>query len=193
MHTPTSAVGYAATGLARVVTAGIRLALAAVALVTGMLWAVSYTAPPHHGAERCGFRIVPAGRAWLIFSAKEFEVLHRQPLVPPPAPHGTCVILHRGTLEFVVFARTLDESPALTPPGFPRVMAEEPRSWRLRLPLSLVCLILGAWPGGRLALSWIRHTRGSRPDCCAGCGYSLAGNLSGVCPECGTPIRPDKE
>jgi Flp pilus assembly protein TadB len=25
---------------------------------------------------------------------------------------------------------------------------------------------------------------------CLACGYSLRGNTSGVCPECGTPVRP---
>lgn len=28
---------------------------------------------------------------------------------------------------------------------------------------------------------------------CAACGYNLTGNVSGVCPECGMPVRPDAE
>lgn len=31
-----------------------------------------------------------------------------------------------------------------------------------------------------------------RPGHCPRCGYNLTGNLSGVCPECGTPVREDK-
>ena len=27
------------------------------------------------------------------------------------------------------------------------------------------------------------------PGCCRECGYNLTGNVSGVCPECGTPIK----
>lgn len=27
-------------------------------------------------------------------------------------------------------------------------------------------------------------------ELCLDCGYNLTGNVSGVCPECGTPIRP---
>jgi len=33
----------------------------------------------------------------------------------------------------------------------------------------------------------IRRVWRSRNLCCVNCGYSLAGNTSGVCPECGTP------
>ncbi len=45
------------------------------------------------------------------------------------------------------------------------------------------------------ATRWILATVGrSRvafdPDHCTSCGYNLTGNLSGVCPECGTPIPP---
>ena len=29
------------------------------------------------------------------------------------------------------------------------------------------------------------------PGCCQTCGYNLTGNLSGICPECGTPIARD--
>ena len=30
--------------------------------------------------------------------------------------------------------------------------------------------------------------RPSRPGVCRRCGYSLTGNVSGICPECGTPV-----
>jgi hypothetical protein len=32
-----------------------------------------------------------------------------------------------------------------------------------------------------------RRTTKTNPDVCIRCGYSLIGNVSGVCPECGTP------
>jgi hypothetical protein len=31
----------------------------------------------------------------------------------------------------------------------------------------------------------LRTTQRIRSQCCVGCGYSLQGNMSGVCPECG--------
>jgi hypothetical protein len=35
--------------------------------------------------------------------------------------------------------------------------------------------------------------RNERPaeGCCRSCGYDLRGNVSGICPECGTPIPPE--
>jgi len=37
-------------------------------------------------------------------------------------------------------------------------------------------------------LFFIRNFRRRPKGCCSGCGYSLTGNTSGTCPECGTPI-----
>ena len=39
------------------------------------------------------------------------------------------------------------------------------------------------------ALVWRRWFRRARPGHCPRCGYNLTGNVSGVCPECGTPWR----
>jgi hypothetical protein len=36
--------------------------------------------------------------------------------------------------------------------------------------------------------TWQRNLRTKRGQCLA-CGYSLTGNISGVCPECGTPWK----
>jgi hypothetical protein len=37
-----------------------------------------------------------------------------------------------------------------------------------------------------------RPRKRTRKDICAKCGYSLIGNVSGTCPECGTMITADK-
>src|SRR3982751_1083471 len=39
----------------------------------------------------------------------------------------------------------------------------------------------------RSQLAWSRRRRLPPPPNCRRCGYSLRGNTSGVCPECGTP------
>jgi len=39
---------------------------------------------------------------------------------------------------------------------------------------------------------WRRHRRRRRGHC-ARCGYDLHGNLSGVCPECGSPAAAQKK
>ncbi len=44
---------------------------------------------------------------------------------------------------------------------------------------------------GPTALLWWRDRRRIPPGHCQKCGYNLTGNVSGVCPECGTPTPPD--
>ncbi len=42
-------------------------------------------------------------------------------------------------------------------------------------------------------LGWINtRTRAPVGDRCAQCSYDLTGNVSGVCPECGTPVEQDQ-
>ena len=41
-----------------------------------------------------------------------------------------------------------------------------------------------------LILGWIKDAGRVRPGFCVTCDYDLTGNLSGVCPECGTPTEP---
>ncbi len=59
---------------------------------------------------------------------------------------------------------------------------------KCKLPLWLVFLLFAPWP----AIAWLRgsHRRARRRalGLCERCGYNLTGNVSGVCPECGTPI-----
>jgi hypothetical protein len=54
-----------------------------------------------------------------------------------------------------------------------------------------------AWSGLMLLLSavvivWHARVRDGDPLACVACGYHLAGNTSGVCPECGGTIDADK-
>lgn len=41
---------------------------------------------------------------------------------------------------------------------------------------------------GLMGISDDEVVRGLAPFICRNCGYSLIGNISGVCPECGTPV-----
>lgn len=43
--------------------------------------------------------------------------------------------------------------------------------------------------GHCLARAWLAR-RSPPPGWCAHCGYNLTGNVSGRCPECGTPVPP---
>ena len=38
-----------------------------------------------------------------------------------------------------------------------------------------------------------RAPRRERRGLCRHCGYNLTGNVSGICPECGTPMQTDAE
>lgn len=64
--------------------------------------------------------------------------------------------------------------------------------------IGLVLLLIGV----AILLSALSHSlafaiggrrRRQPPGCCIACGYNLTGNLSGVCPECGTPARREGE
>jgi len=46
--------------------------------------------------------------------------------------------------------------------------------------------------GGSLRILWLRPIKKRNDfDRCQECGYNLTGNVSGVCPECGTPIEAE--
>jgi len=59
--------------------------------------------------------------------------------------------------------------------------------WELDIPLWYILLAVGI-PTGYL---WYRDRR-PPPGHCRKCGYDLTGNVSGICPECGTPIKGAK-
>jgi len=60
---------------------------------------------------------------------------------------------------------------------------------RIRVPLWQIAAALAAYPIFVMARrDETRRRRRSRGQCVA-CGYDLTGNLSGVCPECGTEAK----
>ena len=58
--------------------------------------------------------------------------------------------------------------------------------WMLAVPCWLFVL-LAAVPPGAYALGWYTRKRRVVRGRCRNCGYNLVGNMSHVCPECGTP------
>jgi hypothetical protein len=58
----------------------------------------------------------------------------------------------------------------------------------LRVPLWVIVLGVGL---PTAALFWLGRKR-IKPGHCAKCQYDLRGNVSGVCPECGTPVAETK-
>jgi len=55
------------------------------------------------------------------------------------------------------------------------------------VPLWVVVMGFGVLPG-IWAVGWVKRKRRRRAGECVGCGYDLTGNVSGVCPECGSAI-----
>jgi hypothetical protein len=55
--------------------------------------------------------------------------------------------------------------------------------------LGFLFCVVPAWFCGLLSASeYRRHLMVMPRGCCTRCGYDLTGNVSGVCPECGTPV-----
>ena len=65
------------------------------------------------------------------------------------------------------------------------------RSWMLMvsfvIPL-IVAVVLAAYPTIAFIRGPLRRWRRRRKGLCLKCGYDLTGNVSGVCPECGTRL-----
>ncbi len=60
-------------------------------------------------------------------------------------------------------------------------------NWVVSIPLWLL-LAIAAIP---TAFLWQLDHR-VPPGYCKKCGYDLTGNVSGICPECGTPVKAGK-
>ena len=96
----------------------------------------------------------------------------------------------------VYFTRVHDPALSLSPTGWLcELTGESPGFWRLPhfvsggvsvlyVPLWLPFLVV-AIPS---VIVWWRSRRARRGHC-ERCGYNLAGNVSGICPECGTAIE----
>lgn len=54
-------------------------------------------------------------------------------------------------------------------------------------PIWAVLLLLWAYPALMFARGPLRRYRRRKRGLCTQCAYDLTGNLSGICPECGTP------
>ena len=90
------------------------------------------------------------------------------------------------TTSSVVGAGNFLVSGASGSPSGPRVVVRS-----AVVPLWMLALLLGFYPAALLAggaLGTCRRRRRREKGLCAGCGYDLTGNVSGVCPECGEKV-----
>ncbi len=95
-------------------------------------------------------------------------------MLPNPQPTGWSLTLSDSKPRFLF---NMFASLAGNPPQY---------YWRgympLWIPLILIAIVTAAL--------WWRDRRPYPRGRCATCGYNLAGNVSGRCPECGQPILP---
>ncbi len=61
--------------------------------------------------------------------------------------------------------------------------------WSVEAPTWLVATVLAVYPTVAIARGPLRRWRRRKRGACVACGYDLTGNVSGVCPECGTEIK----
>ncbi len=75
--------------------------------------------------------------------------------------------------------------------GYPKlgVIRTRADSTMTFFPRWLPSALLGAYPLFVSARYFVRRWRRREPGVCGKCGYDLTGNVSGVCPECGTEIH----
>ena len=59
----------------------------------------------------------------------------------------------------------------------------------IQFPFCLTTVVLLAYPIFALIRGPLRRHRRRKKGLCVACGYNLAGNESGVCPECGEAVE----
>ena len=60
----------------------------------------------------------------------------------------------------------------------------------IRIPLWATFILLSLYPAIAFIRGPFRRYRCRKKGLCLTCGYNLTGNISGVCPECSTPLDP---
>lgn len=71
----------------------------------------------------------------------------------------------------------------------PRSYFRSGRLWGVDVPLWLPFVLLSAYPTVAFIRGPVRRWRRRRKGLCVKCGFDLTGNVSGICPECGTKIE----
>ncbi len=146
------------------------------------------------------------------FSSAGPLITHPRLLARPPGTPDTwwsrLVYRNREPLRFAgLFLHTrLDPLPHVSSGFMPsemRAMSADPtyreKVWRIQrgilymwLPLWMPLVLFAAYPGYALVTHGSRRRRQRRKHgLCLECGYNLTGNVSGICPECGSRCGPD--
>ena len=125
------------------------------------------------------------------------------------------IMLHSGTGYFAIISGSFDCTDRFWPWG--RLPTEQDWKWRwalglsegwptkwvphyeweykrysrfptIVLPLWIPFVLFATYPAVAMIRTHRRRKRQRAEGCCSTCGYDLRGNVSGICPECGTKI-----
>jgi len=120
-------------------------------------------------------------RSWLNPSPRH-DRLHIEELPTPVSIRRRTILVQRANVPLRVYHNNCDHAD-----GFACILdGTSLRDRSVSIPIMLLIhLILIAL----LIIFARRNYRRSRPGCCRRCGYSMIGNESGVCPECGSKKR----
>lgn len=148
-------------------------------------------------ASRWPMTVLAAGTIAIFALSTRYLVLWR-------SPDGHCAVsVGRGQVGVFMFQRdvliNVVKGRELRPSGIYRLGSARGIDWGfvlrhdfrhddVRMPLWLpaACAVVAA------SVFWFvsRQRSDDTVPRCAICGYNLTGNVSGVCPECGTPVPP---
>lgn len=112
------------------------------------------------------------------------------PTALEPITLGSGVVSHFLGLGYFEGQFDGNSLPMRGPPVRPLLPRIQIHTWIVTVPLWMLMLLLMPLPTVKIAMELrqrrqrLRQLRGQ----CLACGYSLTGNVSGVCPECGTAI-----
>lgn len=110
----------------------------------------------------------------------------------PPPIMGTTIRLRTGPVQKVLFIEKPSKWPRLSRlVGLSVGRGGETIIYiaSIRLPPLALSGLLATYPTIAFVRGPVRRRRRRRRGLCIRCGYNLTGNVSGVCPECGTEIE----
>jgi hypothetical protein len=171
-------------------------------LASAALWLRSYTGPQHgtrwyssrasadtrSGTLHTTYLAAHHGQFILGHGTRPFPVLYLPDAHDVASFAPDVFQIERSYLDTVCFANPPLRSPApfLYARQLPRTSSADHR-WTIMAPAWFVTLVLAPVPLLQLR-RLLRSRRSARQGHCPTCHYDLTGNLSGTCPECGTPI-----
>lgn len=156
---------------------------AGAALASAAAWTLSYARPGSFSARHVGVDL-RGGVITIVCSRRDFAIRGRTMVLQATAGSRPGLLIdfpsRNGWLP------SIENHPiGLSSSG----AARWTRHAVMRIDVPLVWPI--AFFGALACLAALLRRRSVSLGACATCGYDLNGNVSGVCPECGAPARPD--